>query len=192
MSEEVKKVPVQIIEWTPSVQAVYWDPFTNAVIYLGGQDAITKEFLRDNNITRVIKVNVDDYEPASNEWGIRESRKVPPAQTLTEDGITYHHFPFFDGYISEQTTDCEKNAAMAINTLIIAINNGERVVVHCRAGIHRSPAVVYNALTLLGRVNDAYEAYCIVQKHRPEARFHKSLVKWSRRMYRKVFEPKNL
>ena len=58
--------------------------------------------------------------------------------------MTYCHFPIMDG-----AQECEGVLATAIQTLVSLLRNQVPVLVHCGAGMSRSPAVVAAALAIV-------------------------------------------
>lgn len=140
------------------VHLVWVDPKTGSQIYLTGEEDITQEFIEKNDIRTIISVNPD----LKKEF----------------DYATRYHFPFHDASPSEQEKGMKDNAAKAVEQLIREIEVGHNVIVHCRAGVHRSPAVVYVALTKMGYFEHTYDAYHHVVKLRPWVAYYKKLVRW--------------
>ena len=66
-----------------------------------------------------------------------------PSATLPRT-MTYCHFPIMDG-----TQECEGVLAVAIQTLVALLRNQVPVLVHCGAGMSRSPAIVAAALAMI-------------------------------------------
>jgi len=58
--------------------------------------------------------------------------------------MTYCHFPIMDG-----AQECEGVLVVAIQTLVSLLRNRVPVLVHCGAGMSRSPAVVAAALAIV-------------------------------------------
>lgn len=87
---------------------------------------------------------------------------TPGEHTLIEHpGITYHHYETFDGWSGNIIGAFEHTKDIIRNSL----REGRRVLVHCRAGISRSAAVVV-AYLMWTRCLDYSSAYEIVQKSR--------------------------
>ncbi len=155
-------------EWD-GVHLVWMDPATGAQVYLGREKDFTRAVINDNKIEMLISVNSN---------GVDAERHA-----MFKERTQHFHFPFHDAPSHEQTRDTKIAARTAVLALKNAIKDGQRVGIHCHAGIHRSPAVVYVALTSLGYFQNTYEAYKHVSRIRPYARYYKTLVKWVETVY---------
>lgn len=69
------------------------------------------------------------------------------------DNATYHHFPLSDGPPPDDAYNPGEFSyelfATAVDTVIDAVTDGDTVLVHCHAGMSRSPMVIVAALTEL-------------------------------------------
>jgi len=82
-----------------------------------------------------------------------------PSSSLPRTMI-YCHFPIMDG-----AQECEGVLAAAIQTLVSLLRNQVPVLVHCGAGMSRSPAVVAAALAIIERGNPEEQLRQIVSGH---------------------------
>lgn len=131
---------------------------TGAYIYLAGEEDITQKFIDENKIDTIISVN--------------------PELKCDFKRVTRLHYPFNDAPPSAQLKGYKDNAAKAVAALVDEVRVGHSVIVHCHAGVHRSPAVVYVAMVKLGWFENTYDAYEHVRNFRPMVQFYKKLVKW--------------
>jgi len=76
--------------------------------------------------------------------------------------MTFCHFPIMDG-----AQECEGVLAAAIQTLVSLLRNHVPVLVHCGAGMSRSPAVVAAAMAIVegGSLDDRLRQIVAGQPH---------------------------
>lgn len=142
------------------VHLVWLDP-QGGSIYLAGEEDITLKFIEENNIHGIIACN--------------KNVKFPYIESKLN---WYAHLPFNDAPPSQQFKGFKDNAVMAVAKLRQAMADGENVIVHCHAGVHRSPAVVYVTLKEMGYFENTYDAYVAIRHHRNFVAYYKKLVKW--------------
>lgn len=145
------------------VHLVWFDAASGAHVFLCGEQDLTPEVVHEFGIELVVNVNHETRPEHT--WAMREVAE-------------HRWYPFLDAAPHEQLPGFQENAGNAVADVVEAVRAGKRVAVHCRAGIHRSPAVVYAALVALGHFPDRFAAYRSVVRVRPYARLYKTLVKW--------------
>ena len=89
-------------------------------------------WLRDTHgVTTVVSLQ-DDADLASKNLALRHLERV-----YRREGITFHHMPIPDG-----ATEILADRLPAIVTLLVElVARGERVYLHCSAGMNRAPTV---------------------------------------------------
>src|SRR5262249_26844825 len=89
-------------------------------------------WLRDTHgVTAVVSLQ-DDADLASKNLGLRELERA-----YRQEHVTFHHMPIPDG-----ATEGLADPLPAIRTLLVElIARGERVYLHCSAGMNRAPTV---------------------------------------------------
>jgi protein-tyrosine phosphatase len=162
-------------EWMPDHPNLVWmDLGASGTLHLAGEKEITEEYLHDNNIDIVVSLN----QHPSHIFHLLASHT---------NGPVHHWLPFADDRPNKQPEGAAQNAADAVRAVTDGLIAGQNILVHCRAGMHRSAAVVYAALVESGKFRDVYEAYNHVRKFRAVARYYKTLVKWVQLQYRQRY-----
>lgn len=149
--------------WEDGVHLVWVDPDSGACVFLAGEADVTPESVKEHGVHLVLNVNAETRVPSD-----AQASMAPE----------YKWLPFYDAPPSEQDKGMKENAGRAVMDLVEAVRAGRNVLVHCRAGIHRSPAVVYAALVLLGRKRDRVEAFQHVVRVRNFVGLHSKLARW--------------
>jgi len=131
----------------------------NKILFLGSfMDATNKQFIQNNNISNIICcIKPDNAVNNTISIVVDEDLKLFPFI----DTCNYFHIPIND----EETENIYKyfdDSADCINNVII---NNQRILIHCYAGISRSPTIVIAYLIKYHNMttNDALE---YVKKHR--------------------------
>lgn len=112
-------------------------------------------------------------------------RVVTVCQDSVEDnvGCAYEQFPLSDGSHASRFGRGEWSYDTfedAVNAVRDALNAGETVLVHCHAGVSRSPSTAAAALAVKHQISPT-AAYDMVEEGRPETQPHPDLVEFVRR-----------
>lgn len=127
-------------------------------LYLGGLDAVTAEFLKNNDIRQILSLDT-----------------VPP--TIPDPSIIHKFI---------QITDEEESLLLPhlpdlTRWIILNINSNQATLVHCRHGVSRSAAVVVATLMKLRSLDLPTCLHAVKNRRRqvePNAGFQRQLLLW--------------
>jgi atypical dual specificity phosphatase len=135
-------------------------------IYIGPlSSAFSKAFLTSNSINYVLSIG--------------------PAPRLKLDGVVYHRFPLAD-LVSAPIAEAIKNAGDIIDAALKSQNGSGKILVHCSAGISRSPTVVVGYL-MKRRGMRLVEALGLVIRARPQVTPNPGFLLQLKKMERELF-----
>jgi len=113
--------------------------------------AASKSFMEDNAIAAVVTMSIE-HDLLAN---------------FDESNITYYRFPLYDHH-NDRNYDLMTTAFLkAAKACEQHLSKGERVLVHCAAGISRSASAVIAYMIQNGIASDFNEALNEVRRHRP-------------------------
>ena len=141
-------------------------------VFIGAEDVITPHFIKDNSIKIVITLN---------------QNPIIIPEVVAKTNARHFILPFPDADPQEMTEQDSINAAEAVARLITAIETKQNYLIHCAAGINRSPSVTYTALEILGKYSTAYEAHYYIKSTRYIVGYREDFSEWIKGSYRKYY-----
>ena len=108
-----------------------------------------------------------DFAEAIAEMNVRlilSMHWIKPSRKLGEPPLRLLWLPTFDNFLMPMPT---QSLMRGVEAALPVITDGQRVLVHCRAGVHRSVAMA--CCVLIGKGYPADEAMRLVKEKRPVA-----------------------